>query len=67
MARSHCVYVVLSSNFSVPLAGFTVKHELVTWLVRHPEVTDVTEVVWRCGDGLSQEAPRPLLIADLKQ
>lgn len=62
MARSHATYVVLLDG--LPLAGFTVRHELVTWLDRQGSVARELEV-WRCGDGLSQEKPRPLSVDQL--
>jgi len=45
MARSTYVYVVLRDG--EPVAGFTVKHELKTWLERNPG----HDQVWRLGDG----------------
>lgn len=48
MARSSYVYVV--SDGLGPLAGFTVKHELVTWLRRNQRPT-LTLLVHRLVDG----------------
>lgn len=48
MARSSYVYVVMDHD--TPVAGFTVKHELKTWLERQDE--DYT--VFRLSDGLHQ-------------
>jgi hypothetical protein len=31
VSRSHCIYVVFDA-FVVPIAAFTVKHEMVSWL-----------------------------------
>jgi hypothetical protein len=64
MARSTCVYVVMDMD-STPVAGFTVKHELIEWLERHPDVTADDFTVWRCGDGLSQNAPRCMRAVEL--
>lgn len=66
MARSTCVYVVMGSDGN-PIAGFTVKHELVTWLGRRQdeEFLVTSGLVWRCGDGLSQKEPRPMTVAEL--
>jgi len=66
MARSTCVYVVMRTG-AMPVAGFTVRHELITWLTRHPEVREPDFAVWRCGDGLSQNGPLVASIADLLQ
>lgn len=63
MARSTCVYVVLTEG-GVPLAGFTVKHELVTWLRRGSENPDDVQI-WRCGDGPWQKPPVRLDVAEL--
>ena len=57
MARSHAVYVVWGAH-GAPVAGFTVKHELVTWWGRQSPGAVESFTVWRCGDGLSQEEPR---------
>lgn len=47
MARASAVYVVLEGG--KPPAGFTVKHELVTWLGRHE--APATLAIWRVPDG----------------
>lgn len=48
MARSHAVWVVTSELVSWPLAAFTVKHELTTWLEYQPQPILVWVHVWRC-------------------
>lgn len=53
MARSSYVYVVMKNGVGLPIAGFTVKHELKTWLGRNPG--DYT--IWRLSDGLHQREP----------
>jgi len=63
MARSTCVYVVVGAEDQIPAAGFTVKHELITWLSRQPKESEFE--VWRCGDGLSQGAPRVMTTEEL--
>lgn len=63
MARSTCVYAVLTEGWT-PLAAFTVKHELVTWLRRQGDAARGLEV-WRCGDGLSRGKPVELDVAEL--
>jgi hypothetical protein len=45
MARSTYVYVIL--NHDIPVAGFTVKHEMMTWLERHQG----RFVIYRLSDG----------------
>lgn len=45
MARSTYVYVVL--DHVGPVAGFTVKHEMVTWLERNPG----EYLIYRLSDG----------------
>jgi hypothetical protein len=47
MARSSYVYVVMN-GFREPVAGFTVKHELLTWLTDNRQ--DGYRV-WRIRDG----------------
>lgn len=66
MARSTCVYVVVGSD-DVPIAGFTVKHELITWLGRRQdeEYLVTNGRVWRCGDGLRQGEPRVMTTKEL--
>lgn len=56
MARSSYVYVVMEN--SILRAGFTVKHEMKTWLERNPG--DYT--VWRLVDGLNTDARPPVLM-----
>ena len=53
MARSNYVYVVLENAYEGDdvIAGFTVKHELISWLRRHPEVTCGSWQVIRLRDG----------------
>lgn len=34
MARAHSVWIVSPASFDNPIAAFTVKHELITWLTR---------------------------------
>jgi hypothetical protein len=45
MARSTYVYVIMDG--SLPVAGFTVKHEMNTWLERNPG----DYVIYRLSDG----------------
>jgi len=64
MARGTYVYVVLDRETGEPIAGFTVRRELVTWLERRDG--DPGELrIWRCGDGLSQGVPQPVTLYDL--
>jgi hypothetical protein len=51
MARSTYVYVVISNDNGLPVAGFTVKHEMKTWLERN--LGDYT--IWRLADGLRHD------------
>lgn len=50
MARSTYVYVVVVLD--TPIAAFTVKHELLSWLNRHP-LKDAR--VWRVHDNTHGE------------
>lgn len=52
MARSIHVYVVACAWTDAPAGAFTVKHELVTWLRRQPELDGLR--VYRIPDGLNQ-------------
>jgi hypothetical protein len=63
VARSTYVYVVLDGQIDErPIAGFTVKHELVTWLQR----TDVRGLrVFRLRDGSRDAEPTQLSVASL--
>lgn len=61
MARSTCVYVVLSGKRV--LAGFTVKHELVSWLGRRATGVDGL-TVWRSQDNPSSDASAPTNITE---
>lgn len=64
MARSAYTYVVILDGR--PVAGFTVRHELVDWLSRQGDgVLDLA--VWRCGDGLNQKPPVELDVNELVQ
>lgn len=63
MARSEYVYVVIDPKTSEP-GTFTVKHELVTWLSRHPDPSSL--LIWRCRDGrLMWRPPVRVALADL--
>ena len=46
MARSTYIYLVTGA-LRLPVAAFTVKHELKTWLARNPGEYEF----WRIGDG----------------
>jgi hypothetical protein len=50
MARSTYIYLV-TGPLRIPVAGFTVKHELQTWLERNPGEYEL----WRLSDGGSRE------------
>lgn len=64
MARSEAAWVVLDGGTREPVAAFTVRHELVTWLGRRPSLEGLE--VWRCGDGLAQGAPRAVPLDELR-
>ena len=62
MARSTYVYVVLDVYCQEPIAGFTVKHELQTWLRgNHARVSSV----WRIRDGLHNPVPTEVPLSEL--
>jgi len=56
MARSSYIYVVSSTIHQQPLAGFTVKHELVSWLQRRARDEPIRAPVsiYRLRDGASE-------------
>ncbi|MER7280385.1 hypothetical protein ABT369_38710 [Dactylosporangium sp. NPDC000244] len=53
MSRSNYVYIVQHPTTQIPLAAFTVKHELMSWITRR--LADDTLLpqtpVWRVRDG----------------
>jgi len=64
MARASAVWVVLDGGRGAPVAGFTVKHELVLWLSRRASLEDLE--VWRCDDGPWQGEPVRVDPGDLR-
>jgi hypothetical protein len=52
MARAGFIYVVIDPETD-GAAPFTVKHELVTWLQRHPDPGRLA--LWRCRDGVHKQ------------
>lgn len=54
MARSTRIYMVLDQN-GTPVAGFTVKHELRSWLVRKADGGRDRYRIWSTRDGLFQD------------
>lgn len=73
MARSPAVWVVLSST-GQPVAAFTVKHELCTWLWKfeNPESLDLLHG-WKVTDGVrhwygdERAGPWPLDLTELRE
>ncbi len=64
MARSTYVYVVLNdATGGDPVAGFTVKHELVRWLKSRP--FPGVYRVWQLPDGFSDRMPGPYDVREL--
>lgn len=55
-------YVVTTRTIDQPLATFTVKHELKTWLAKHIWAT--TFNVWRCRDNPSHTEELPVLMTE---
>lgn len=54
MARSTTIWVVMDSEDNpLPVAAFTVKHELISWLKRHPGAVRLCRV-FRCSDNPAQ-------------
>lgn len=52
MARSAAVWVVIDDSTSMPIAAFTVKHELCTWLYKHENPQSLTHLHgWKVLDG----------------
>lgn len=54
MARSTRIYMVID-QVGTPVAGFTVKHELRSWLTRQANGGRGRYRVWSTRDGLFQE------------
>jgi hypothetical protein len=54
MSRSEYIYVVERPG-ELP-AAFTVKHELVTWLLNHQPLPPGLKI-WRCDDGAHKRRP----------
>ena len=68
MARSSYVYVVLSGRY--PVAGFTVRHELVTWLSsprRRSNSDNNWYDVWRMPDGLRSDRLPKLVTKEIME
>jgi hypothetical protein len=67
MARSSYCYVVLQFVGSLParpVAAFTVKHELCSWMKEHEREYGLQ--VWRCPDGRYHSlAPSRMTAAEL--
>jgi hypothetical protein len=61
MARSTYCYVV--TEYGDPISAFTVKHELVTWLKRQDDVSELK--VTRVADGLHGPMPSVMNPEDL--
>jgi len=62
MARSTYIYVVLDEDYDsvmVPVAAFTVKHEMLAWLKKHPvvgyEVMRFSDGAWKGPAYLSEK------------
>lgn len=55
MARSSYVYVVVNDE-GLPYLGFTVKHELVSYLRRLGSDVDLVPAVFRLADGYERLA-----------
>lgn len=55
MARSSYIYIVMGAISRKPVASFTVKYELLTWLRTRRGLSTIR--VFRTGDGISQDRP----------
>ena len=68
MARSSYIYLVKTvcdyDAPGVPLAAFTVKHELITWLKRKTGAELADMELWRLHDGIWQDNKITLLDVD---
>lgn len=51
MARAQTIWVVFQDPLPLPLGTFTVKHEMVTYLRRHPEYPVDSLRIFRYPDG----------------
>jgi hypothetical protein len=73
MARSAYIYVVTDGPVGPPVAAFTVKHELLTWIERQPPARPQYLNFWRLPDnpavaerlGMTPNLPRELALGDL--
>jgi hypothetical protein len=68
MARAHSIWLVMLRNvyqplISTPYCAFTVKHEMVTFLERRPELHDSTYVL-KLPDGFC-DTTQELTLSDL--
>lgn len=50
MSRSQYIYVVQEKDCITPIAAFTVKHELESWLGKTGRYGDPGVLVWRIRD-----------------
>ena len=53
MARSHSIWVVLNDWTHFIEGAFTVKHEMITWLLKRPGLRKCVSI-YRVQDGLYQ-------------
>ena len=65
MARSPNVWVVIDAATGIPVAAFTVKHELCTWLYKQENPQSISHLRgWKVKDGAHvfgfEKRPDPL-------
>lgn len=52
MSRAYAIWVVTQD--AEPIAGFTVKHEMITWLRRRSDVAEL--LIYRVPDGFPDKS-----------
>lgn len=64
MARAHTIWIVVDELGGVPLAAFTVKHELVTWAERHPNILADCRI-FSVPDGHSERTIKEISLGEI--
>lgn len=65
MARAHSIWVVTSEGGRLPIAAFTVKHELQSWLDKRDPFSLPVAFVFRLHDGAKVDEIRQYLPDDI--
>jgi hypothetical protein len=65
MARAHSIWVVVDGG--VPVAAFTVKHELVTWLNRYGPDARSYFKLYKIRDGIGWPDSQSMIRVELNE